>query len=199
MNDQWMALALSAGLGLVGVELGTPTQATTLSPVLHQPQVAQAAPYNCLTREVWSPEKQAWCEQHTPVNPPVLEITDGTSTMEPSLMDQLVGTEWRLEDLAGAGVLDNLQTTLRFETADRIVGNGGCNRYFGGVTVNGDRLAVSAVGSTRRLCAPAVMNQEMRFFNALQQAQRITIDGSSLYLYSEGLDQPLRFTQLTLQ
>jgi heat shock protein HslJ len=42
-------------------------------------------------------------------------------------------------------------------------------------------------------CAAAVMNQEAKYLEALQGAERFTREGSTLRIYSKGLDAPLRF------
>jgi hypothetical protein len=46
------------------------------SAIVHPPasQIAQSqAPYNCLTREVWSAEKKAWCATHSQAQPPTVK------------------------------------------------------------------------------------------------------------------------------
>ena len=132
----------------------------------------------------------------------IVQMTD-TSTTQP-LSDRLINTEWLLEDLAGAGVIDNLQTTLRFDETSRISGYGGCNRYRATAQLVADAgqeiemgFTVGAVASTRMMCPPAAMNQEARYFQALEKSQRIRLEGSFLLVYSEGSDAPLRFTQLS--
>jgi len=115
-------------------------------------------------------------------------------------LNQLTGTEWLLEDLGGAGVIDNLQTTLRFDEPNHISGRGGCNRYTGSAQWTGDTaesfFTVSAVASTRMMGTPAAMNQERRYFQALKNAERIKLDGPYLLIQSQGNTAPLRFTQL---
>ncbi|MBI4784448.1 MAG: META domain-containing protein [Oscillatoriophycideae cyanobacterium NC_groundwater_1537_Pr4_S-0.65um_50_18] len=136
---------------------------------------------------------------------PALSIAQMTDTpITQPLSDRLVNTEWLLEDLAGAGVIDNLQTTLRFDETHRISGYGGCNRYraTAQLTAQAEQeiemgFTVDAVASTRMLCTPAAMNQEARYFQALEKAERIRLEGSFLLVYSEGSEAPLRFTQLT--
>ncbi|MBW4582697.1 MAG: META domain-containing protein [Tildeniella nuda ZEHNDER 1965/U140] len=120
----------------------------------------------------------------------------GASINQPTPSD-LLNTEWLLEDLGGSGVIDNLQTTLSFDSGDRLSGQGGCNRYNAPVKLVGNRLTVSAIASTKKLCPPAVMNQENRYFQALQNAQRFRLEGSYLLIDSQGLEAPLRFTRLT--
>ena len=54
----------------------------------------------------------------------------------------------------------------------RAYGNAGCNHWFAGYTLAGEHLRFEAPGSTRKLCAPALMEQEQRFLAALGQVQR---------------------------
>jgi heat shock protein HslJ len=41
----------------------------------------------------------------------------------------------------------------------------------------------------------ATMTQEAAYLKALESAERYTIDGSSLLIYSKGTARPLRFTR----
>lgn len=119
--------------------------------------------------------------------------------------DPLADTEWLLEDLGGTGVIDNAQTTLHFDSTGRISGQGGCNRYIGraqrqavdGAPDSEFTLTIGAIASTKRLCVPALMDQENRYFQALQKAERIKLDGPYLLIDSEGIEAPLRFTRLS--
>jgi putative lipoprotein len=105
----------------------------------------------------------------------------------------LVGTAWRLEDLAGAGVIDNAQATLEFLDGGKIAGRGSCNRFFGTVEISGSSLRLGPIGSTKMACATAVMDQETKYLKALQDAERFQRDGSALLVFSKGSDRPLRF------
>jgi len=113
------------------------------------------------------------------------------------LLERLANTEWLLEDLAGTGVVDRVQTTLRFNGTSGINGSGGCNRYFGGIQGTAEALTVGAIASTRMMCPPAVMNQEMKFFQALRTVNRIELgENGLLYLYPQDNSAPLRFSRL---
>ena len=58
----------------------------------------------------------------------------GSSSVD---VNTLSGTEWVLEDLSGRAVADRVQSTILFQSNDRIVGWGGCNRYFSGIRSDG--------------------------------------------------------------
>lgn len=107
----------------------------------------------------------------------------------------LVGSEWRLEDLGGRGVLDRVQATLAFPEAGRVAGNSSCNRFFGSYTLMQDRIALGQLGGTRMACAPAVDEQEMRYLDALQKAQRLEVRGTTMLMHVQGLEKPLRFVR----
>jgi len=105
----------------------------------------------------------------------------------------LWGTAWRLENLAGAGVLDRAQATLEFPSEGRASGSGSCNRFNGVVTVAGSTIQFGGLAATRKACAEAVMRQEDAYFAALQDTERFEIDGQSFKLYAAGRPEPLRF------
>jgi heat shock protein HslJ len=109
----------------------------------------------------------------------------------------LDGSEWLLEDLGGLSVIENIQATLTFPEAGKVAGNGSCNRFFGPAVVNGDSIKLGPLGSTRMMCPEPVMNQEMKYVNALQAAERFEWKDPYLLIYCKGLEKPLRFTRMT--
>jgi heat shock protein HslJ len=89
-----------------------------------------------------------------------------------------------------------VQSTIIFKTKDRIVGWGGCNRFFTGFRSDGRSIDIGPIGSTRRVCPAVVMDQEERFFKALEKADHISLEGSYLLIHCEGIEKPLKFTHL---
>ena len=57
-------------------------------------------------------------------------------------------------------------------------------------------IEVGPIGSTRRVCPPVVMEQEERFFNVLQKARSIHMEGDILLNDSEATEKPLKFGRL---
>lgn len=106
-----------------------------------------------------------------------------------------MGSEWQLEDLGGRGVLDRVQATLAFPEAGRVAGNGSCNRFFGTYTLMQDRISLGPMGGTRMACDEAVSDQEARYMAALQKAQRLEVQGTTMLMHVQGQDKPLRFTR----
>jgi putative lipoprotein len=103
----------------------------------------------------------------------------------PESLPNLTGTKWLAEDIDGRGVIDNAQSTVEFVAADRIAGRGGCNQYSGNVTLNGTKIQVSPLISTKMACVPALMDQESRFLQALQAARSLKLEETKLVVLDE--------------
>ena len=92
----------------------------------------------------------------------------------------LVGTHWLAEDIDGGGVIDNAQSTLEFTSDNRVAGRAGCNRYGGSVKLDGSKLKIEQVFATKMACAPALMDQETRFLQALEAASSFEVKDTKL-------------------
>jgi heat shock protein HslJ len=92
----------------------------------------------------------------------------------------LVGTHWWVEDIDGGGVIDRSHTTISFVEAGSVAGDTGCNRWSGAFTRDGQSLSFGPLAGTRRACAPALMDQESRFYQAMAKVVRWEVAGSGL-------------------
>jgi heat shock protein HslJ len=75
--------------------------------------------------------------------------------------------EWVVQSMDGRGVIDNSRSTLTFDPKGQIAGRAGCNRFTGVYQLQGTRIEVKGVATTRMICVPALMEQEARFLKAL--------------------------------
>jgi putative lipoprotein len=125
----------------------------------------------------------------------VLSLVAGCRSTPPA--QPLPGTTWLAEDLGGRGVLDRVLTTLTFERDSMVVGSAGCNRYSAPAELDGAGLRFGQAAATRRACPPAVMDQEQRFFAALDETRRYRREGSKLWLLDEQGRPVARLTRLT--
>jgi putative lipoprotein len=128
----------------------------------------------------------------------------GNPTKEATMADppqaSLIGTSWLAEDIGGRDVMDRAQTTISFEPEGRVAGSGGCNRYFGAVTIKGDAITFGKkLGATMMACVPALMDQERKFFDALAATRSYRFDDPGHKLVFLGEDGALlvRFSQAT--
>lgn len=111
----------------------------------------------------------------------------------------LIGSAWLAEDIGGRGVIDRAQTTMTFDPEGQINGSGGCNRYFGPVSIDGTAISFGSLGATRKACVPALMDQEQKFFGALAITRSYRFDqpGHKLVFLGEEGALLLRFSPLS--
>lgn len=79
---------------------------------------------------------------------------------------------YQVEWIGERPLIDRSHLTVTFAADGRAHGHAGCNHWFAGYQLEGHALAFERPGSTRKLCAPALMEQERRFLDAIGQVQR---------------------------
>ncbi|SFI65653.1 heat shock protein HslJ [Pseudomonas guineae] len=93
----------------------------------------------------------------------------GCATSSPQLQtEQTYQVEW----IGERPLIDSSHLTITLGDDGRAYGNAGCNHWFAGYTLTGAQISFSAAGSTRKMCAPALMEQEARFLENLSTVQR---------------------------
>ncbi|MFN8474653.1 MAG: META domain-containing protein [Anaerolineae bacterium] len=163
---------------------GAPKAAATAQPEQAAPKVAatvqpaQGAPKAAATAQATVATGAAAAGAATATVPQ-------TSAPAGSTAVALEGPVWKLESYADnsgqtVNALPNTNVTAEFK-AGRVNGNAGCNTYFAGYKVDGNKLTISAAGSTMMACAdPAVMAQESAYLQALGKAATYQITGDTL-------------------
>jgi heat shock protein HslJ len=101
---------------------------------------------------------------------------------------KLAGTTWLAEDIGGAGVVDRVQSTVQFFDRQLAAGTLACNEYTTTYFADATGLRFGAIAATRKMCPPAVMEQEARFSSALEATRGLRFDatGALLLLDAEG-------------
>jgi putative lipoprotein len=84
------------------------------------------------------------------------------------------------------------------EGTTQVSGSGGCNRFTGGFTLEGDALRFSRMASTMMACADG-MEQEGRFLADLAKVARYRIAGDRLELQDDSGATVLRFAAVALR
>ncbi len=105
---------------------------------------------------------------------------DSTSTTPAPSGDQsLTDATWRLVSLNQGGVavpvLADTTPEITFEADGRVVGSGGCNRFVGSYTLDGNKLTFEALSSTEIACEPEILVREatiLLLLNAVTNYER---------------------------
>ncbi len=84
---------------------------------------------------------------------------------------------YRVEWIGERPLIDRSHLTITLGEDGRAYGSAGCNHWFASYRRDGDALRFEQPGATRKLCAPALMEQEQRFLEALGQVQRWDVSG----------------------
>jgi len=92
------------------------------------------------------------------------------------------GSAWKVITFAGQTPLADHPITFEFDNEGNIAGDGSCNRFGGACQIDGDKIEVGPLRSTRRACEPEVMQQEHKFLALLAAATTWSLDGDNLVL-----------------
>lgn len=79
---------------------------------------------------------------------------------------------YQVEWIGERPLIDRSHLTITFAADGRAHGHAGCNHWFAGYTLKDDDVRFETPGSTRKMCAPSLMEQEQRFLAALTEVQR---------------------------
>lgn len=108
----------------------------------------------------------------------------------------LTGQEWSLTSLGGAPIPPDSGVTASFGDDGSLTGSGGCNRYMGEYTADGDNLSVGPLAATRMSCGPVVDDLESTFLGALEAASGFAISGTDLVVSTTN-DVTLEFSTVS--
>lgn len=93
----------------------------------------------------------------------------GCASTAPQLeQDSAYQVEW----IGERPLIDSSHLTLTLGADGRAFGSAGCNHWFAAYSLKGQQISFSQAGSTRKMCAPALMEQEQRFLDALSAVER---------------------------
>ena len=98
-------------------------------------------------------------------------------------IDPLADSRWSLEMLGSEPVIEDRAPTLHFSDG-RVGGSAGCNSFQGAYSVSVEMITFNDLAMTLMACpdAQGVMEQERKFFTALQDADRFEISDPHLSL-----------------
>jgi heat shock protein HslJ len=107
--------------------------------------------------------------------------------------DGFEGIVWRLERFVGKATTGAAKTGVeRTVAADsridlvfedgRVSGHSGCNSYAGSYVLEGTAVGIGPLASTRKACAPALMNQEDEYQRILTAVDAAALEGDRLKL-----------------
>lgn len=100
---------------------------------------------------------------------------------------------WVLADIEGIGTIEGTDVSLQFNPLGTLSGHAGCNRVSGNAELGEGVVKIGPLASTKMACADPIMDQELRFLDALPRAQVWRVEGGSLYFDAADGSPLLRF------
>jgi len=122
----------------------------------------------------------------------VIFDSEGTKLLvfTPAKQISLTDTPWQLLSFNNGkgGMVSNLATskiTAVFDQDGMVLGNAGCNDYNGSYEIDGDKLTVGPLATTRKMCDEPqdVMETEQAFLKNLESAATFTIEEKTLTIF----------------
>lgn len=106
------------------------------------------------------------------------EVSKVTDTILPNLKQELNGREFKI-----LGDEYNKEVSIGFE-GNRFFGYSGINRYFGQYEINGGKLVIEDMGTTKMGGIEQDMILELKFLTILKDNKSIKLEGDKLILIS---------------
>lgn len=106
----------------------------------------------------------------------------------------LYGTKWTLKKIYTDSATEEMpfKAFIKFNSEKKSAGgNGGCNVFGSTLTVNGDKMTITQIFSTKMFCE-GVQQYEDAYLKQLQNVTRFEIVDKTLILY-HGKDKVLEF------
>jgi heat shock protein HslJ len=104
----------------------------------------------------------------------------------------LTGSLWRPSFISASKLPAGIDMQLEFKPDGKVIGSGGCNRFFGGYTVSGNHIKIGPIASTRKGC-PGLITVEAAFFATLEAANSFEQREATLVLFDAAGDTLAEF------
>ena len=131
-------------------------------------------------------------------------VEDTNTAPESELMNEpdnqdtqhpLADTRWVATAIRGEVTDPDVSSTLEFEGTEKVSGTGGCNRYFGPASIDGDKLQFRNLGTTMMGCPEPISAQETRFLKAMADVGGWSVDSGELELMNDEGESVLSFAR----
>lgn len=103
----------------------------------------------------------------------------------PAAGSGIAGVKWRPTYIGADSVPKDTVMFVRFGVDGTVKGHGGCNTFFGSLEKADEGVAIGPLGATRMACDKAIMDLEMTFMDALQNAKKFEISAQRLHLLDD--------------
>lgn len=122
----------------------------------------------------------------SPTQAPATVATDAPAQPADAGQGAFPEGSWDLSALLGEEVDISAGITMDVLADGKIAGSGGCNRYFGSMSLVDGQLVIGPLGATMMACEQAAMDLEHRFIGALEKVTGFVVEQDTLLLNDRG-------------
>jgi heat shock protein HslJ len=109
-----------------------------------------------------------------------LAACNSSSTL--SAPEKLTGS-WLVDSINGKPVITKSTTNLKFTEENMLSGSASCNSISTSYSSQDKAISIGPIASTRKMCLPALMDQEAIFLQALSKVRRFQLNNGQLSMF----------------
>jgi len=121
----------------------------------------------------------------------------GSERSDEARLLPLVGVDWRPISIEGRPVADDTESFVRFEVDGKIVGHGGCNRFFGSYDLEDSGFQIGPLGSTQMACPEPAMTDDRQLLRAIEQMKHVAVRSESMRMLNADNEKIADFVPAT--
>ena len=98
--------------------------------------------------------------------------------------ETLLGS-WLIDSIKGKPVVAKSMAKLKFTQENRLSGSASCNNISSSYISKNNAISIGPIATTRKMCLPALMDQEANLLQALSKVKRIQLKNGQLSMIDQ--------------
>ena len=92
---------------------------------------------------------------------------------------------WLVQSIQGHHIIAKSTVKLMFSPENKLSGSASCNNISTSYSTQENSLSIAAIATTRKMCSPAIMEQESTLLQALDKVSRFEIINGQLSMLDQ--------------
>lgn len=92
---------------------------------------------------------------------------------------------WKVQSIQEIAVIKNSSARLKFNQENKLSGSASCNNLSSSYNSQDNALTIAPIATTRKMCLPALMEQEARLLQSLNKVKRFELYNGQLSMYDQ--------------
>lgn len=92
---------------------------------------------------------------------------------------------WLVETIIDVPIIAKSQVELSFNTESILTGTASCNNITSNYAIQNNSLNIGSIATTRKMCLPALMDQESNLLQALSKTKRFQLNNGQLSIFDQ--------------